>query len=267
MTFVFWEVIKPVLEILILWIVFYQILVFFEGTRAFQVFKGIIYLLGAFLLFQILGLDTLNWLLTKFFAISIIALIIIFQQELRHGLARLGQQHLFNFGLEESEIIALIDEITSASYRLARQKTGCLIAIERETKLKTYIESGIEIDAQISSELIQSIFTQKSPIHDGGIITRGNRIAAVSCLFPLSDNPNFSKIIGTRHRAALGITEQTDAIVIMVSEETGEISVACDGRFIPVVNRERLVNILKDLLIPETKEKKEKQQSEQTTVS
>lgn len=256
MSFVFWEIIKPLLEIIILWIVFYQILVFFEGTRAFQVFRGIIYLLVAFLLFQILGLDTLNWLLTKFFAISIIALIIIFQQELRHGLAHLGQQHLFNFGLEESEIVAIIEEITSASYKLARQKIGCLIAVERETKLNAYIESGITIESRISSELIQSIFNPQSPIHDGGIILRGNRLVAVSCLFPLSDNPNFSKIIGTRHRAALGITEQTDSVVVMVSEETSEISVACDGRFIPIVNRERLVNILKDLLIPETKKKR-----------
>jgi len=262
--FLFWEIIKPLLEILILWIVFYQILVFFEGTRAFQVFKGIIYLLVAFLLFQILGLDILNWLLMKFFAISIIALVIIFQQELRHGLARLGQQHLFNFGLEESEIVAIIEELTSAAYKLARQKIGCLVAIERETKLKPYIESGITIDAKISSELIQSVFNLQSPIHDGGIITRGNRIVAVSCLFPLSDNPNFSKIIGTRHRAALGITEQTDAIVIMVSEETGEISVAYDGRFIPIVNRERLVNILKDLLIPKKKTTHEKSQEETT---
>ena len=201
MSFVFWEIVKPLLEIIILWIVFYQILVFFEGTRAYQVFKGIIYLLVAFLLFQILGLDTLNWLLTKFFAISIIALIIIFQQELRHGLARLGQQHHFNFGLEESEVIAIIEEMTSAAYKLSRQRIGGLIAIERETKLKPYIESGIAIDARISSEMIQSVFNPQSPIHDGGIITRGNRMAAVSCLFPLSDNPNFSKIIGTRHRA------------------------------------------------------------------
>lgn len=262
MSFVFWEIIKPLLEILILWIVFYKILVFFEGTRAFQVFKGIIYLILAFLLFQILGLDTLNWLLTKFFAISIIALVIIFQQELRQGLARLGQRHMFNFGLQESEIIAMIEEIASAAYKLARQKIGGLIAIERDTKLKAYIESGLAVDAQISSELIQSIFNPQSPIHDGGIITRGNRIAAVSCLFPLSDNPNFSKIIGTRHRAALGITEQTDTVVVMVSEETGEISAACDGRFIPIVNRERLVNILKDLLIPETKNKKKRVRKE-----
>lgn len=258
MSFLYWEIVTPVIEIIILWIVFYHILVFFEGTRAFQVFKGIIYLLIAFSLFQFLALDTLSWLLTKFFAISIIALVIIFQQELRHGLARLGQHHLFYFGLEESEIVAIIEEITSATYKLARQKIGCLMAIERETKLKTYIESGLIMDAQISSELIQSIFNPQSPIHDGGIITRGNRVVASACLFPLSDNPNFSKIIGTRHRAALGITEQTDTVVIMVSEETGEISVACDGRFIPIVNRERLVNLLKDLLVPEDKKAQKK---------
>ncbi len=262
MTFVLWEIVKPIIEVAILWAVFYHILVFFEGTRAFQVFKGIIYLLVAFLISQIFGLDTLNWLLTKFFAISIIALIIIFQQELRHGLARLGQQHFFNFGLEESEIIAIIEELASAAYKLSRQKIGGLIAIERETKLKPYIESGMTIDAQISSELIQSVFNPQSPMHDGGIIMRGNRLAAVSCLFPLSDNPNFSKIIGTRHRAALGITEQTDAVVIMVSEETAEVSVACDGRFIPIVNRDRLVSILKDLLIQKAKNKKNKQQEE-----
>src|SRR5262245_7188515 len=255
MTFFIWDYIKPTLEILILWMVFYRILVFFEGTRAFQVLKGITYLLIAFLLSQILGFETLNWLLTKFFAISIIALLIIFQQELRHGLARLGQRHLFTVALEESEIVAIIEEITSAAYKLARQKVGCLIAIERETKLQTYIESGVQIDAKISAELMQSIFVHESPIHDGGVITRGDRIVAASCLFPLSDNPNFSKIIGTRHRAALGITEQTDTVVVMVSEETSEISVAADGRFIPIVNRDRLVNILKDLLVRETKKK------------
>jgi len=258
MTFFIWDYIKPTLEILILWFVFYRILVFFEGTRAFQVLKGITYLLIAFLLSQILGFDTLNWLLTKFFAISIIALLIIFQQELRQGLARLGQRHLFTLTLEEAEIIAIIEEITSAAYKLARQKVGCLIAIERDTKLTTYIESGVALDAKISAELLQSIFMHQSPIHDGGVIARGDRLIAASCLFPLSDNPNFSKIIGTRHRAALGITEQTDTVVVMVSEESGEISVACDGRFIPIVNRERLVNILKDLLVIETKKKNEK---------
>lgn len=256
MTFFIWDIIKPTLEIIILWIVIYRILLFFEGTRAFQVLKGLTYLLIAFLVSQILGFDTLNWLLTKFFAISIIAFLIIFQQELRQGLARLGQHHLFSFVLEESEIIALIEEITSAAYKLSRKSVGCLIAIERETKLNTFIDSGIKLDALVTNELLQSIFMTSSPLHDGGVIACGNRIAASSCLFPLSDNPNFSKIMGTRHRAALGITEQTDAIVIMVSEETGDISIATDGRFIPVVNRERLTKTLKSLLVVEEKQKK-----------
>jgi len=254
MFFIF-DYVKPIIEIIILWVIFYRILVFFEGTRAFQVLRGITILLLIFLASQLIGLDTINWLLTKIFAISIIAFIILFQQELRQGLARLGQHHLFNIGLEESEIMEIINEITSAVYKLAKKKTGCLIAIERETKLKTYVESGVPIDSKISASLIQSIFSPLSPLHDGGIITRGNRIVAASCLFPLSDNPNFSKIIGTRHRAALGITEQTDSIVLMVSEETGEVSVSADGRFIPIVNKDRLTNILKSFLVNDTKKK------------
>lgn len=249
MTFEVYTTVKAVIEITFLWWLFYRILVFFEGTRSFQVLKGLSYLIVAFLFSQIFGFDTINWLLTKFFAISIIGLLIIFQQELRLGLARLGQQHLFNFALEESEIMAVVEEITNAAYKLSSKKVGCIIAIEREDKLKTYIESGVPLDAKVSGELIQSIFMTSSPLHDGGVVARGDRLVAASCLFPLSENPSFNKIIGTRHRAALGLTEQTDAVVVMVSEETSEISVAADGRFIPVVSRERLVNILKSLIL------------------
>ena len=253
-----WNNVKPILEILILWIVFYRVLVFFEGTRAFQVLKGISYLILAFLISQILNLDILKWLLEKFFGISIIALLIIFQQELRQGLARLGQQHLFTMDLAESEVIAIIEEIANAVYKLSPQQIGGLMAIERETKLNPYIESGIPLEAKVSSELIQSIFSPQSPLHDGGVILRRDRIIAASCLFPLSENQNLNKIVGTRHRAALGITEQTDSVVVLVSEESGEISIASDGKFIPVVNRERLINILKDLLIIKNNKKPKK---------
>ncbi len=244
-----WLTIKPIIEIIILWVMFYHVLVFFQGTRAFQVLKGLSYLILAFLISSILDFPTLNWLLTNFFAISIIAVLIIFQQELRQGLARLGQQHLFNVGLEESEIVAIIEELTGALEKLSKKRIGALIAIERETALKTYIESGVPLDARVSAELIQTIFTPRTPLHDGGVIIRGERVVAASCLFPLSDNPNFSKLIGTRHRAALGMTEQTDAIVLIASEETGEISVATEGRFIPIINRERFANILKNFLV------------------
>ncbi len=261
MDFLYWKKIVPLLEISVLWVGFYHILVFFEGTRAFQVLKGLSYLLLAFIISQWLGFETLNWLLTNFFGISIIAFMIIFQQELRQGLARLGQQHLFSVSLEEADILAIIEEITAAVYRLAQGRTGCLMALEREVKLKTFIESGILIDAKVSSELIQSIFNHQSPIHDGGIIIRAERIVAASCLFPLSENPSFSRTLGTRHRAALGITEQTDCVTVIVSEETSEISVAANGRFIRVAHREELIQTLKDLLIPAKKNKEKKHSS------
>lgn len=252
---IFTNIMKPIIEIIILWVVFYRILVFFEGTRAFQVLKGILYLLVGFLLSIVLDLHTLNWILTKIFGLSIIAFLIIFQQELRQGLARLGQRHLFTIALEESEILAIIEQLTSAVYRLAGKKTGCLIAIERETKLNTYAESGVNMDGKVTEELIETIFTPLSPLHDGGIIIVGERIRAASCLFPLSENPQFTRIVGTRHRAALGMSEQTDAVVAMISEENGDVAIAADGKFIMIPNREQFGNTLKELLIKNNKKK------------
>lgn len=251
-----WSIINPILEILLLSFVFYRILLFFQGTRAFQVLRGMTYLLIAFLLSQLLGFNTLNWLLEKFFAISILAFVIIFQQEIRQGLARLGQGQLFSIFLEESEVIAVIDEVIEACFFLSEKRTGCLMAIEREAKLKTIAENGIQMDAILSSQLVETIFHHEAPIHDGGLVIRGQRIVAAACLFPLSENQNLSKIIGTRHRAALGLTEQTDAVAVMVSEETGEISVACNGRFIPVTGKENMKTILMDLVISRHSERK-----------
>ncbi len=245
----FWIILKPAIEIFILALIFYRILVFFQGTRAFQVLKGMMYLLVLFLVAQLLRLDTLNWLLAKFFTIWILALVVIFQQEIKQGLARLGQGNLFNISLEDSEVAAIIDELVDVCFTLSEKKTGALIAIEREAKLKTYIDSGILIDGLVSSELILTIFQHDSPMHDGGVVVRGQRIVASACLFPLSENQHLSKIIGTRHRAALGLTEQTDALVLLVSEETGDVTVACEGKFIPVTGPERLRDTLKDLLI------------------
>ncbi len=251
------NLLKPFLEIAILWFAFYRILVFFEGSRAFQVLKGIAYLLVAFLLSNILELNTITWLLTKLFGLSIIAILIIFQQELRQGLARLGQQHLFSIALAESEVAAIIEQIASLTYKLANKKIGCLIAIERKTPLNLYIESGILIDSKVTEELLQSIFDPTSPIHDGGVIIKGERIASAACLFPLSENPSVSKTTGTRHRAALGLSEQTDSVVIMVSEENAEALIVVDGKFIPVSGRKQFAAALKSFLIPEkTKRRK-----------
>ena len=241
---------KAVVEVLILWGVYYHILIFFEGTRAFQVLKGILYLVLALLLSHLLHFEVLHWLLRNFFSIWIIVIVVIFQHELRSGLARLGQQHLFNVSLGEVEIEALVHELADAVYKLSRRKAGCLVAFERETKLNVYIDSGVVLDSKVSSPLLQSLFMTSSPLHDGGVVIRGERIAASSCLFPLSENPSVHKTVGTRHRAALGLTEQTDAVVIVVSEETGEVSLAFEGRFIAVNNEDHFSNLLKELMVP-----------------
>jgi len=250
-----WSSFKPALEIIILWVAFYRILVFFEGTRAFQVLKGIIYLLVGFLLSLVLDLHTINWLLTNFFAIWIIAILIIFQPELRQGLAQLGQQSPFGGSLKETEIMTTIEQIRSTIFKLAAKRVGSIIAIERENKLTPFVESGVVIDSIVTEELLQSIFMPSSLMHDGGVIIKGGRIVAASCLFPLSENPNFSKIIGTRHRATLGLSEQTDAIVVMSSEENGEIAVAADGKFIPVSDQKHFTELLTSFLISSQKKK------------
>jgi diadenylate cyclase len=245
------ELIKPIIEIAILWLVFYRILLFFQGTRAFQVLKGIAYLVIALLLSQIFGFEVLNWLLKNFFSIWIIVIVVIFQHELRSGLARLGQQHLFSISLDESELKALVEEVSDAVYKLAKRKIGCLIAIERQMKLTMYIESGVLLDSKISSPLLQSIFMTVSPLHDGGVVICGERVTASSCLFPLSDNPSVNKTVGTRHRAALGLSEHTDAIIALASEETGDVSIVCEGRFIKIDDQNHLENLLKELLKPQ----------------
>jgi diadenylate cyclase len=249
---------RAAVEISILWVVFYRILLFFEGTRAFQVLRGITYLILALLISHFLKFEVLNWLLENFFSIWIIVIVVIFQHELRSGLARLGQQHLFTISLGESEIKALADEIYDTVARLSKRKTGCLIAIEREMKLDQYIESGINLDSKVSSALLQSIFMPGTPLHDGGVVIRGERLVASSCLFPLSENPSLGKTMGTRHRAALGLTEHTDALVALVSEETGEMSLAFEGHFIPVHDEDHFKKLFNQILGPSKKKKHEK---------
>ena len=236
---------KAIVEITILWIVFYQIMLFFKGTRAIQVLRGLIVLVFAFFIFQILRLETLDWLMTHFFAISVIGILVIFQPEIRQGLAKLGQQKIFKGGLYEEELKEIIAHIVSAVDILSRKKTGALIAIEKEDSLKEYIESGVKIDSRISAELIQTIFTPNSLLHDGGLIIQNTRVIAAGCLFPLTEKPNLDRILGTRHRAAIGLAEQTDAIVVVASEETGDISLCYNGKLFRDLDLEQLSEKLK----------------------
>ncbi|MBU1090895.1 MAG: diadenylate cyclase CdaA [Candidatus Omnitrophica bacterium] len=239
---------KPLIEIVILWSVFYHIMFFFEGTRAIQVLRGIIVLSVAFFLFQMLGFQILNWLLTKVFAISVIAILIIFHPEIRQGLARIGQRNIFGTVLREEELDYMLKEICKAAESLVKDKIGALIAIEKNDPLTAYIESGVMIDGRVSSDLIQSIFTPYNPLHDGGLIIQSGRIMAAGCIFPLTQNQYLSRIFGTRHRAAIGLSEETDAIVIIVSEERHDISLVYRGKLYKELTRESLLLEIKEIM-------------------
>jgi len=243
--FIIW---KPLVEILILWFVIYHIMLFFEGTRAIQVLRGIVILLVAFFLFQKLNLQILNWLLTKLFAISVIAILVIFHPEIRHGLARLGQRHLFSTALREEELDYILREIGKATENLSKDKIGALIAIEKNDPLTAYIESGVFIDARVSSDLIQVIFTPNNLLHDGGLVIQQGRIMAAGCLFPLTQNPDLSRIFGMRHRAALGLSEETDAIIIIVSEERQDVSLVYRRKLYKDLSQEDIAFKIKEII-------------------
>lgn len=243
------EISKFLIEIAILWFVFYMLLLFIKGTRALQVLKGIIIIILIFLISKELQLETINWILTRLFTISIIAFLIIFQPELRRGLARIGQ-----FGMFSGQQQAL-DEIVKAALILSKKEFGTLIAIEREIGLRPYVESGIRMDSRVTSELLCTIFTPNTPLHDGGIIVQGSIIAAAGCLFPLTQNPHVSSTLGTRHRAAMGLSEETDAVLVVVSEETGDISIAVNGKLIRHLNEKEFGKVLNNIFRPKKAKK------------
>ncbi|MFH1797927.1 MAG: diadenylate cyclase CdaA [Candidatus Omnitrophota bacterium] len=217
----YWEI---TLEILILWGLYYMGYLLLKETAAEQVLKGIIIISVVIMITRSVNLVIINWLLTRLLAISVIAVLIIFQPEIRRGLASIGRFGIFS---GEKEIL---EEIAKAAIVLSKKKTGALIAIERESGLRRYVESGVSIDGKVTSELINTIFSRGTSLHDGGIIVSEQRIEAAACLFPLAQNPNIPKAMGTRHRAALGLSEETDAVIIVVSEETGSISLAMGGK-------------------------------------
>jgi len=239
---------RPILEIAILWYVFYHLLVFIKGTPAVQVLKGLIFLIILFFISlfiaQKLNLKIISWILPRFLAIFVISFLIIFQPELRRGLARLGQGSVLGLFFREERII---NEISEAVFSLAKKKIGAIIALEREMGLNAYIESGISLDSKINSELINTIFMPHTPLHDGGIIIQNGRIIAAGCLFPLTQNPKISKSLGTRHRAAVGLSDETDALIIVVSEETGTVSLAREGKLIRNIDRESLTKALNNV--------------------
>jgi diadenylate cyclase len=240
---------KPVTEILILWLLIYHVLLFFVGTRALQALKGIIILLLVFFIFQKFEFFVLDRLFRELFGISIIAMIIIFQPEIRQGLSSLGKGRVFKNNLREEDLNSIVKQIALSCESLAQNKLGALIAIEKKDSLAAYIQSGEIIDSRICADLIEAIFTPNNPLHDGGLIIQNARIAAAGCIFPLAENQELSRIFGTRHRAALGLSEEADALVIVVSEERRDISLIYRRKFYKDLGGVELESKIKEILL------------------
>lgn len=234
------------IDIILIAFIIYRFLAFFKsGSRAGRIVIGITILLAGSFLSRTLGFYTVDWLFHNFWSQIVIALIIIFQPEIRKTLAQMGGSPIF--GVTSAEEIKSIDEIVKAAVSLASRKIGALIVIEREVSLRDYIEIGIPLDAKVSKELLLSIFHPTSPMHDGAVIIKGNRVVAAGCFLPLALGTEISKAYGTRHRAGIGLSEETDAVVIIVSEETGQISVAIRGELQTHLDLGTLRDILTDL--------------------
>ena len=239
---------KPGIEIIILWFLIYQIMLFFEGTRALQALRGIIILLLAFLIFKKFDFSVLSWLFEKLFGISVIGILIIFHPEIRMGLAQIGKRQIFKNNLKDEDIVLLSRQIVDGCENLAKNRLGALIAIEKDDSLAAYIQSGEIIDSRVCADLIEAIFTPNNPLHDGGLIISHARIAAAGCIFPLVVNQELSRVFGTRHRAALGLSEESDAILIVVSEERHDISIVYQKKFYKDLGAVQLEAKIKELL-------------------
>lgn len=235
-----------ILDIVLVAILIYQFLVLVRGTRAAPMLVGVAALGLAFYFARLGELRTLNWLLSTLLPFVVFALIVVFQSEIRHALANLGSR--ISLMRSPSSVADVYDDIVLAANLFSQNQTGALIVIEREIGLRTYIESGVSLDARLSYDLLATVFRPSAPLHDGAVIVQRDRIAAAACFLPLSMNPVLSTQLGTRHRAAIGITEETDAVAVIISEETGTISMAVAGSIERELTVERLRERLSALL-------------------
>jgi diadenylate cyclase len=237
------------IDILLVAVVLYRVFVMFKETRAVQMLLGLGGLMVASFLARRFELFSASWLLDNFWSFWVLVLIVLFQPELRRALARLGQSRLFQgvtMGVREQQA-HLIDDVVKAADGLASKRIGALLVIERTTGLRNYAELGVHLDALVSSDLLVSLFLPYSPLHDGAVVIRGDRVAAAGCFLPLSRNTQLGRAMGTRHRTALGLSEETDAVVLVVSEESGRISLAVGGQMETPLDRDALRRRLGEL--------------------
>lgn len=248
------------IDIAIVAYIFYKIFMFIKDTRAEQVFKGIVVLLFATVISNLFRLHTLYWILVNAIEVGVIAICIIFQPELRAGFEYIGRTNFKFFEKnnkyeDDDQFNKMIEEIIETLYSLSRQRIGALIIMERETKLSDIINTGTTIDGDVSRQLLINIFIPNTPLHDGAVVIRDFKVKAAACFLPLSQSKDLTKDLGTRHRAGVGVSEVSDCLTLIVSEETGEVSIAKSGKLYRNIARERMTNILKNNLRKNSTEK------------
>jgi diadenylate cyclase len=245
--------VTSIIDILIVAFVLYRLMLLIRGTRAVQLIKGLVVLLVATAVSSLLNLNTVHWLLKQTMTALVVALPIVFQPELRRALEKLGGGDFFARPLTqmaEGDRSALIDEVVRAVQNMSATRTGALIVLERGTGLEEFVDTGIKVEGLVTAELLVNIFIPKSPLHDGAAIIRGDRLQAAACVLPLSESRELSRELGTRHRAAVGLTEQSDALAVVVSEETGVVSLAVEGNLYRRLNETGLRELLVKFLQP-----------------
>jgi len=252
-----WGSLADIIDILLVWYVIYKIINLIKGTKAVQLLKGIFVILLVKIISDYFGFNTLSWIMGNVITWGFLAIIIIFQPELRRALEQLGRGKFFSRSgtQEDDESEKFIEAIVKATDYMAKRRIGALISIERETGMSDYIETGIALDSKISSELLINIFIPNTPLHDGAVIIQKNLVAAAACYLPLSESPFISKELGTRHRAALGISEVTDSITVIVSEETGNISLTKNGELHRGLTLDAFKSLLENELVTRNKVK------------
>jgi diadenylate cyclase len=237
------------LDIAIVSILIYEFLKLIRGTRAVQMAVGSLLLVGLFYVSRLAPLQTLNWLIRNMLVYVAFAAIVIFQSDIRRALAHFGQAPFFRYFNRQEAAAETIEEVVVAASLLAQQRVGAIIAVEREIGLRNYIESGIPLDATMTYDLLVTIFQPGSPLHDGAVLIQEDRVAAAACFLPLTVNPRISRELGTRHRAAIGLTEESDAVAVVVSEERGQIALALDGALERDLTPEQLRERLRSLIV------------------
>lgn len=244
---------RDIIDIAIVAYVFYRLILIIRGTRAEQMIKALVLLLLATIISGQVGFNTLHWLLRQVMTVGLIAIPIVFQPELRRALEQLGRGKFFQrsyWDWNPQEFDHLLEELAKAILVLVKKRIGALIIVERETGLKDWVQTGIPVEGMVSAELLVNIFFPRSPLHDGAVVIRGSQIVAAGCYLPLTEDPYLNKELGTRHRAGIGISEQSDAVAIIVSEETGIVSVAHNGILTRYLDEKKLRTMLTDLCAP-----------------